>query len=219
MINKGDIPLKEDFQVEDLTKLSDLQLDALKEVGNIGAGNSATALSQLLQRKIDMEVPRVKVLPISDIPDSVGGAELIVAGVYLRVESTAPANILFVVPFDNARDLVNTLIGKDMNEAIDEMGQSALMEIGNILAGSYLNALSMITSLSFSPSVPALAIDMAGAILSAVVSNLGQVADYTLVIETKFKENDADVSGYFFLLPEPDSLSTILTALGVSSIE
>ncbi len=205
--------------MEDLTKLSDLQLDALKEVGNIGAGNSATALSQLLQRKIDMEVPRVKVLPISDIPDSVGGAELIVAGVYLRVESTAPANILFVVPFDNARDLVNTLIGKDMNEAIDEMGQSALMEIGNILAGSYLNALSMITSLSFSPSVPALAIDMAGAILSAVVSNLGQVADYTLVIETKFKENDADVSGYFFLLPEPDSLSTILTALGVSSIE
>ncbi|MDW7675582.1 MAG: chemotaxis protein CheC [Bacillota bacterium] len=201
----------------DYNKLSDLQLDALKEIGNVGAGNAATALSQLLQKKIDMEVPRVKVMPTTDIPDAVGGSELLVAGVYLRVESTAPSNILFVLPIENAQKLVNALMGKEEHEDIDEMGHSALMEIGNILAGSYLNSLSMFTSLAFAPSVPALAIDMSGAILTSVIFNLGEVADYTMVIETKFMEDEADVSGYFFLLPEPDSLQTILVALGVSS--
>lgn len=200
-------------------KLSEIQLDALKEVGNIGAGNAATALSQLLQRKINMDVPRVKVLPITDIPEVIGGAELLVAGVYLGVESTAPCNILFVVPVESARDLVNTLMGREKNADIDEMGHSALMEIGNILAGSYLNSLAMFTSLSFAPTVPDLAIDMAGAILTAVIYNLGDVADYTLVIETRFREDDAEVNGYFFLLPQPDSLQTILTALGVNSHE
>jgi chemotaxis protein CheC len=201
----------------DFNQLSELQLDALREIGNIGAGNAATALSQLIQRKIDMEVPRVKVLPITDIPDAVGGSELLVAGVYLGVESAAPSNILFVLPVTNAKKIVNSLMGKDFDAEIDDMGHSALMEIGNILAGSYLNALAMFTSLTFVPSVPALAIDMAGAILSAVIINLGEVADYALVIETRFKEDEADVSGYFFLLPEPHSLQIILGALGVNS--
>jgi len=201
----------------DFNELSELQLDALREIGNIGAGNAATALSQLIQRKIDMEVPRVKVLPIKDIPDAVGGPELLVAGVYLRVESTAPSNILFVLPVANAKKIVNSLMGKEFDADIDDMGHSALMEIGNILAGSYLNALAMFTSLSFMPSVPSLSIDMAGAILSEVIINLGEVADYALIIETKFKEDETDVSGYFFLLPEPQSLQTILATLGVSS--
>jgi chemotaxis protein CheC len=201
----------------DFNELSELQLDALREIGNIGAGNAATALSQLIQRKIEMEVPRVKILPITDIPDAVGGPELLVAGVFLRVESTAPSSILFVLPVANAKKIVNSLMGKEFDADIDDMGHSALMEVGNILAGSYLNALAMVTSLSFTPSVPSLSIDMAGAILSEVIINLGEVADYALIIETKFKEGEADVSGYFFLLPEPQSLQIILAALGVSS--
>ncbi|MGF7185995.1 chemotaxis protein CheC [Desulfitispora alkaliphila] len=201
-----------------LSELNNLQLDALKEVGNIGAGNAATALSQLLQKKIDMEVPRVKVLPLEEIPEVMGGSEILVTGVYLKVEGKAPCNILFIMPVESAQALTNTLLGRSDDEVeFDEMSQSALMEIGNILAGSYLNSLASFTFMSFSPSVPALAQDMAGAIISAVVFDLGEIADHCIVIETKFFEGERDISGHFFLLPEPDSLELILNSLGVSS--
>ncbi len=199
-------------------KLSALQLDALREVGNVGAGNAATALSQIINRKIDMTVPQVAILPLGDVPDVVGGPEIMVAGVYLRVFGPAPSSILFLLPRESAFALVDMLMGRErgLTDHLDSMDESALLEIGNILAGAYLNALSFFTKFTLLPSIPALAMDMAGAILSVILSQLGQMGDHALVIETEFStEGDGGVKGHFFLIPDPGSLGTILAAIGV----
>ncbi|MBQ8699676.1 MAG: chemotaxis protein CheC [Schwartzia sp.] len=202
---------------DDILELSPVQLDALREIGNVGAGNSATALSQIINHRIDMNVPQVSIVPITDVPDLVGGPDVMVAGVFLRVYGAAPSNILFLLPQDSAFYLVDMILGKPHGETktLDFMDESALMEIGNILAGAYLNALFNLTKLSLLPSIPALAMDMAGAILSVVLIQLGQMGDHALVIETEFQADEDGIKGHFFLVPDPGSLDTILTAVGV----
>ena len=202
---------------EDILDLSAMQLDALREIGNVGAGNSATALSQIINRKIEMNVPEVAIVPLNEVPDLVGGADAMVAGVFLRVYGKAPGSVLFFLPKDSAFYLVDTLMGREhgSTDNLDFMDESALMEIGNILAGAYLNALAHFTKLTLLPSIPALAIDMAGAILSVVLVQLGQMGDHALVIETEFLSEDDGINGQFFLVPDPGSLETIINAVGV----
>lgn len=205
---------------DSFTSLSTFQMDALKEIGNIGAGNAATALSQMVSRKIDMTVPQISALPFNQVADMVGGPEQLVIGLYLRVEGNAPSNILFILPVQSASALIDMLMSKPLGttKEFSELDISALKEIGNILAGAYLNALAMFTNFVFSPSVPAIAMDMAGAILSTVLIQLGEVGDHALVIETIFFGDDQEVKGHFFLLPEPGSLDLIMDALGVKGI-
>ena len=202
---------------EEILNLSLIQLDALKEIGNVGAGNSATALSQLINRKIDMTVPQIAIMPLGDVPDVVGGPDAMVAGVFLRVYGLAPSSILFLLPRDSAFSLVDMLMGREQGytTSLNSMDESALMEIGNILAGAYLNALSYFTKLTLLPSIPSLAVDMAGAILSVILIQLGEMGDHALVIETEFTTENDGVKGHFFLIPDPGSLSTILAAIGV----
>ena len=197
--------------------LSPIQMDALREIGNVGAGNSATALSQIINKRIDMNVPKVAMVPLEAVPDLVGGPDAIVVGVFLRVYGKAPSNILFLLPKDSAFYLVDTLMGKAHGETqtLNFMDESALMEIGNILAGAYLNAFFSFTKISMLPSIPALAMDMAGAILNVVLVQLGQMGDQALVIETEFLAEDDGISGHFFLVPDPGSLDTIMAAVGV----
>jgi chemotaxis protein CheC len=203
--------------MNDELDLSPAQLDALKEIGNIGAGNSATALSQVINRRIDMNVPKVALVPLEAVPDLVGGADAIVVGVFLRVYGKAPGNILFLLPKNSAFYLVDTLMGRPQGTTtkLDFMDESALMEIGNILAGAYLNAFFTFTQLAMLPSIPALAMDMAGAILNVVLVQLGQMGDQALVIETEFLSEDDGINGHFFLVPDPGSLETIISAVGV----
>lgn len=193
------------------------QMDALREIGNVGAGNSATALSQIINRRIDMNVPKVALVPIESVPDLVGGPDTIVVGVFLRVYGKAPGNILFLLPQKSAFFLVDTLMGKTHGDTdkLDFMDESALMEIGNILAGAYLNAFFTFTNISMLPSIPALAMDMAGAILNVVLVQLGQMGDTAMVIETEFLSEDDGINGHFFLVPDPGSLETIIKAVGV----
>ncbi|MEN6460474.1 MAG: chemotaxis protein CheC [Syntrophomonas sp.] len=209
-----------DRLAEDFNELSGLQIDALREISNIGAGNAATALAQMVNAKIDMNVPMVKILPFSEIPEMIGGADRHVVGIYLTVSGSAPVSILFILPVESAHILVNMLMGQaagnDEFGEFDDMEISAMMEVGNIISASYLNALSMFTQIMFVPSVPALGVDMAGAILNAILAQFGQIADNVLVLETSFKKDEQDVVGNFFLLPEPDSLNKLLSALGVS---
>ena len=201
---------------DDILELTPVQMDALREIGNVGAGNSATALSQIINHRIDMNVPQVSIVPLGDVPDLVGGPDVMVVGVFLRVYGSAPGNILFLLP-ESAFYLVDMLMGKKHGETknLDFMDESALMEIGNILAGAYLNALFNLTKLSLLPSIPALAVDMAGAILSVVLIQLGQMGDHALVIETEFTTDEEGIKGHFFLVPDPGSLDTILAAVGV----
>ncbi len=206
--------------MDEFTKLSGLQLDALKEIGNIGAGNAATALAQMVQAKIDMTVPQVSILPFADVPDLLGGADAHVVGIYFIVTGQAPTSILFILTAEKAGLLVDMLLQRKNGETdvynLSEMEMSAMMELGNILSATYLNAMSMFTQLTFIPSVPALGVDMAGAILNAILAQFGEIADHVLLLETDFTKDEDEVVGHFFLLPEPGSLQTILTALGVS---
>ena len=204
--------------VQDLTPM---QLDALREVGNMGAGNAATAFSTMLNKRIDMTVPQVALLPFDQVADTMGGAEGLVAGVYLEISGSAPSDILFVLPSQSALVLVEMLTGSSHDPGeneLSDMDQSALKEIGNILTGSYLNALAMFTGLDMAPSVPALAYDMAGAIVDQVLIQVGQVDDYAIIIETEFFEEERVVKGHFFLIPNPGSLGIILERLGVGNL-
>ena len=201
----------------DELNLSANQLDALREIGNVGAGNSATALSQVINRRIDMNVPKVSMVPLEVVPDLVGGPDAVVVGIFMRVYGKAPSNILFLLPQKSAFYLVDTLMGKPRGQttSLDFMDESALMEIGNILSGAYLNAFFTFTQITMLPSIPALAMDMAGALLNVVLAQLGQMGDRALVIETEFLSEDDGINGQFFLVPDPGSLETIIRAVGV----
>jgi len=197
--------------------LSPAQLDAMREIGNIGAGNSATALSQLVNKKIDMNVPKVSIIPIEEVPELVGGPDSLIVAVFLRVYGYAPGSILFLLPKQNAFYLVDDLMARPhgSTQVLDDMSISALKEVGNILSGSYLGAFSHFTNIPMLPSIPSLAMDMAGAILNVVILQLGQMGDRAMVIETKFLTQDDSINGHFFLVPDPGSLGTILKAVGV----
>lgn len=197
--------------------LSPAQLDAMREIGNVGAGNAATALSQVLNKKIDMNVPRVSLIPIEDVPDLVGGPDALIVAVFLRVYGKAPGNILFLMPKQNALYLADGVMGKPLGttKVLDDMDISAIKEVGNILTGSYLNSFFHFTNIAMIPSIPSLAIDMAGAILNVVLVQLGQMGDHAMVIETKFLAEDDSVNGHFFLVPDPGSLTTLVKAVGV----
>ncbi len=195
----------------------DFKMDVLKEVGNIGAGNAATALSQLLNKPIDMAVPKVQLLSFEEITDKVGGAEELVYAVFLRVEGEAPGNLFFILTPEAAMNLLNRVAGIEIapDQELGEMELSALSEIGNILAGSYLSSLADFTSLSMYPTVPALAMDMAGAILGYGLLQFGQMGDDALLIDTTFLEGQNEIEGQFFLIPDPESFPKIFKSLGV----
>ncbi|MBC8059445.1 MAG: chemotaxis protein CheC [Clostridiaceae bacterium] len=194
---------------------SPIQMDALKEVGNIGAGNAATALSQLLNRKIDMNVPAINIVSFQDIFSSIGGEDLVV-GVIVRVLGDTPGSMLYVLNKDTSLNIIESLTG-EVSEEISEMGNSVLCEIGNIVSGSYLNAIAKLTNLMIMPSVPAVATDMLGAILSTTFIESGQYDDYVLDIESVFRqgENSEEIGGHFYFIPMPGSLEKILSKLGL----
>lgn len=198
------------------TRFGEFQIDVLREIGNIGAGHAATALSKLIQKEIDMKVPQVCIIPFDEVADCVGGAEAVVVTVFLRLEGECSGNMFFILDMGSAQRLLLQMTGID--KSADEWGDmeiSALHEIGNILAGSYLSSLSDFTKLNLQPSVPSLAIDMAGAILSYGLIELSQAGDFALTIDTAFFEGNDQVKGNFFLIPDPDSLPVLFRSLGV----
>ncbi|MBR5356810.1 MAG: chemotaxis protein CheC, partial [Lachnospiraceae bacterium] len=167
-----------------LESVSEQYLDVLKELGNIGAGNATTALAQMLQCKVDMKVPQVRLLDFGEVGTLMGGEEQIMAGIYLCVEGDITGSIMFLLEKDAARHLVSKLMGMELEgDTFSEMETSALKEIGNIITGAYLNSLSTITNLKIYPSIPDLTIDMAGAILSVPAIEFGTLGDKILLIQ------------------------------------
>jgi chemotaxis protein CheC len=203
--------------VDPLKQLAEFQLDVLKEVGNIGAGHAATALSKMLDRPVDMKIPQVNILPFEEITNSLGGSEAVVIAIFLRVIGEAPGNMFFILSQESAKKLLANMAGIEIEQegVYSEMEVSALQEIGNILVGSYLSSLADFTRLSMQPTVPSLAIDMAGAILSYGLIQFGEMGDHALLIDTKFLEGDHEVEGHFFFIPDPESFRKIFRSLGV----
>lgn len=201
--------------MDPLLRLNDFQLSVLQEIGNIGAGHAATALSVLMQTEIDMKVPNVHIVSLHEI-DEVIGAEQLVMGVFLRVEGEISGSMFLMVTMESAKFLLKILTGGDLQEdQFSDLDLSVFMEIGNILGGSYLSAMSDFTNKQMHASVPALAIDMAGAILSLGLMHIGQFSDTALVVETEFWQGNNNVDSHFFFLPDPDSVATIFNSLGV----
>lgn len=197
--------------------MDEIRLDALKEVGNIGAGHAMTSLATMLDKRVDMSIPRVGVMDLNGFIRLAGGEESYSAGVYMHVEGDAPGHIAFLMPYRAACLLVDSLLGYPAGTVseLDELGASAIMEMGNILASSYQNALCDMTGLEMQSSPPALAVDMTASILSAIACAFDEMEETILTIVTHIGGWLGDVEGYFIYIPEPGSLAKLLRALGL----
>ncbi len=199
-----------------LEQVTENYYDVLKEIGNIGAGNAMTALSQMLQCKVDMKVPQVRLLEFSEVGAMIGGEEQIMVGVFLGVEGDITGSMMFMVQEDSARHLIQKITMGMLTEGteFEEMGLSAMREVGNIITGAYLNSLSTLTNLKIYPTPPALTVDMAGAILSVPAIQFGIFGDKILMIQSQFYD-EIELDGYFILIPDLESYAKILSSLGL----
>lgn len=202
----------------DIERLNAEQLDALREISNIGMGHAATALSQLVGKTVHLNVPNVNVLQISQVPEVLGGPQQLVVGIYMQILGDARGNILLIFPLDSAIELVeNLLLKRPANRAaLNELEVSTLKEVGNILSSAFLNALGMLLKLTLIPSVPILSCDMAGAVVDYVLIDLGKTGDISLMVETEFRSEEDRIRGHFYMIPGVDSLEIILSSLGIA---
>lgn len=198
-------------------KLTELQLDALREIGTIGAGNAATGLSNMLKKKINIDIPSAKVVRLEKIPDLLGGPESLVAAIYFHVTGPFSGAIFLIFSLKEALRLVDVLLDRNNGDTktLDEFAGSALKELGNISTSSYLVALSEVVKMRLMHSIPGLATDMLEAVLDGVLIELALEAEDAVVIDTEFKVEKDRVQGHFLFLPEPDGLDRILKALNV----
>lgn len=200
-------------------KISEFHIDALKEVSNIGLGNAVTSLAELLNKKVNMAVPKATFLEIEQLFPLLGGLEEVVACVHLGVGGDVPGTVMFIFSEQSTYKLIDMLMGLEIGTTteLDKMGESAVMEIGNVLTGSFMNAIGSMTGLRITTSVPMFAFDMVGAILSSSLVASGYWEEKVLVIETLFFQEQDKIKGHFFLLPETGGLERIFEALGMQT--
>ena len=199
-----------------LEEVNELYMDVLKEIGNIGSGNATTAIANMLNLKLNMNVPKVELLKVEQLGSAISDEEETIVVIFLGLEQDIEGSMMFLLKLDSAHYLVNRLMGKEPDDRTEfsEMDLSALKEIGNIIAGSYLSALSTMTNMVIAPTIPYISVDMAAAILSVPAIMFGQYGDNALLIETE-SGDDVMIEGYFILLPELDSYDKILQSLGI----
>ena len=201
-----------------IEELSDMEFDVLKEISNIGTGNAATAISTMLGGQVGIEVPIIRFLEFSELSEIIGGAENEVIGIMVTLSQDIDGMMMFVMDVKSARIIINHLLqheNEDEELECTDMVRSALSEFGNIVAGSYLSAISKLTGLVCSPSVPALSHDMAGAVLSVPAIEFGKVSDKVLLIQSVFEYKNKKAEGFFILVPTLDAFNTIFNKLGL----
>ncbi len=201
-----------------MEELTSMKLDVLREIGNIGAGNATTALSVMLNSNLRMEAPVVKILDFDGIPELIGGADTVVAAVLTRFSGEVSGMMLFILAIEEAKNLAGTMLGRSYSddfEGFDHMDKSALKEVGNILMSSYINSIGTLTNLKFRTDPPAICVDMAGSVLSMPISQLGQVGDKALVIDSKFLDNERPINGFLMLSTDEVSYQKIFESLGI----
>jgi chemotaxis protein CheC len=206
--------------MEDVRDLKESQLDAMREVANIGAGHAATALSQMTNRTIMITVPRVKIKPLEDAGDMLGPPDQVVASVLMHMMGDLTGRAMLLFPEPAALVLCDYLFRRERGTTtgFGEMEQSSLKEAGNILASAYLNALSDFMGMMLVPSVPSLVIDLSGAILTSAHLNFGHDREYALCVETSFRSEGSteSMAGHFLLLPDMASLQSIFDAIRIT---
>ena len=205
----------EEMRIEEL---SDTEFDVLKEISNIGTGNAATAISKLLGGRVDIKVPDIRFLQFSELPEIMGGAENEVIGILVSLQNDIDGMMMFVMDKPSASVIVNGILNRDNEELGQEMSEmeiSVLSEFGNIIAGSYLSAISGLTGMVVNPSVPALSDDMAGAILSVPAIEFGKMSDRVLLIQSEFLSESGQAKGFFILVPTLKGFDNIFKRLGL----
>ena len=203
--------------MEDIRELSPQQLDALREVANIGAGHAATALSQMIGGTIMISVPRINITSIEEIPAQVSGPEEPVAAVLMHMLGDLTGRTLLVFPKKTAMRMSELMLRRPEGSAEDlgPLEQSAVKEAGNILSGQYMNALSEFMGMILLPSPPSLAIDMSAAVLTTTYLQWAPDREHVISVESEFLLSDTEerLRGFFLLLPDPASLQAILRAI------
>jgi chemotaxis protein CheC len=208
----------------DLSSFNHLQLDAIREVGNIGTGNAATALSALLSCMIDMDVPKADLVSIYSLAEYYGDPSTMVAAAFVRSSGDFKCSLIFMQNEEDSQLMVNLLLkqqfGTIPEDFPQEMMDSAFSEVGNIILSSFLNAVNMLIGTEHQISVPGVAHDMLASILDVVASIFGQLGDMALVVNTALRvggmgENERNISGHIVMLPDPDALELLLRKLQV----
>lgn len=198
-------------------ELTKEELDILREIGNIGVGNATTSLSVLLNSNLRMDIPVVRILNFDDIAELIGGPDVVVTAVLTHFIGDITGMMLFVLDKKDARNLAGAVLGKTYEEehVFDHMDKSALKEIGNILMSSYLSSIETITNLAFSVEPPMICVDMAGAVLSLPIIELGQIGDKALIIDSKIYDKDDPINGFLLMVTDENSYKRIFEALGI----
>jgi chemotaxis protein CheC len=201
----------------DVSQLKDIQLDALKEVANIGACHAATALSELTNEKVMVNVPVIRINPIEDVFSLVAKPNEVVASVLIYFLGDMTGRTLLLFPQEAAWHLTDCLMHQPLGttKKFGELEESALKEVSNVLTCAYMNSLGDLLDLVVVPSVPSMAVDMASAVLQTVSLEFSSDKDMVVCIETEFRfvEKNTTLYGYFLLLPDPASLEVILKAI------
>jgi chemotaxis protein CheC len=199
--------------------LSPLELDALRETGNMGAARAATALSSLMGRSVNIDVPRVAVVSLDALPSFLGGDEALVAAVYFRLTGEAPGCMVLLLDGKTLGPLLSALMASPVASALplSAESESALKELGNILCGSYLNAMSDLVGFSILLSVPALAVDMASSVLASVAADAAQHGAQALLLESRLLDWGQPIPMHLVYLPEPGALEGLLAGLARST--
>lgn len=205
--------------LSDYSGLNDMQLDALKEIGNIGSGNAATALSSMLERSVNIAVPTIKVLDYNSVVEVLGGPEQVLVGIIFGISGDITGMIMFLLHKEFAHMVLEALVGSEFDgySELDEMDQSTIQEVGNIMAASYVNAMAALTGLKIDISVPNMNVDMAGALLSVPAIYYANISDRIILIEDEFKNDREDATSHILLIPEVEGLQKIMESLGLGS--
>lgn len=204
--------------LSNVSELQDKHLDVLKEIGNIGSGNAASALAEFLQVSTDITVPSVKLLDFSETVNFLGGPENVAIGMLVGIKGDITGMMLYVLEKSFASKMTSALFGSEIEDLynMNDMEISLIQEVGNIMAGSYMNALASLTGMSIDISVPNLTVDMVGAILSVPAIEFAQIGDKVLFIDDRFIIDSGEVKSNMILVPELESLETLFEKLGVS---
>mgnify|MGYP000246808718 FL=1 len=203
------------------SEFTSIHMDAIREVGNIGTGNAATALSKLIGRTVDMDVPVAELVPIYQVAAHYGSPEMPVCAVLVRTEEEYSCTLLFMIEEEKANKLAELIIPMDLSGMDEQMRlqirDSALSEQGNIILGAFLNALAQITGWVLPTTAPAVAHDMLGSIMDLVASMFGIIGDSAMLVKTSLqvKDLEEELGGTVIMIPDPGSLETLLSRLGV----
>ena len=201
--------------MESLLKLTDMEKDALKEVGNVGTGNAATALSKLLNKHVEIIIPETKFIPIKDFAKELGGPETVVVSTYLEIFGGLTGEAVFVFPVKSAEKIVDVMMNCPVgtSKIMDEMAQSAFKEMSNIFTGAYITSLGDMMQAKLFPSVPHITTDMLQSVMDFMLAKVSNYSDTILSIKTKIEIKDIEIEGHFVILFDIASINKLLNIL------